>query len=377
MKKILFYLIILLVHHSYAYSQLYINCYTTGDTINDQIIMNATNFSLDKEFTRDGIKLVSFSVVGNFNGTVKIEKNKSPFDTKITPEMKNTFKQIPAGKYISIEDILIEKNGENRYITKHLFYKSKTVLKKCSQSEITKTKFKAKILGGKNQNVPIKNQRIILKDTLNNELKVVVTDQFGDFYFDDITTNVSYTLEFETTTENKNETFFLAKNNGEIINPFKKNNKKISYNLSKNELKQINSGESVDLDLKIKKFQSSNQSEITIFENLIYESNSDELGESSKSKFDKIVNAMQENKSLKLCIESHTDSKGQDDANFILSNKRAEVVKNYLISKGINKERLNSKGFGEKNILNRCKNNVECSELEHELNRRTEFKFSK
>jgi outer membrane protein OmpA-like peptidoglycan-associated protein len=83
------------------------------------------------------------------------------------------------------------------------------------------------------------------------------------------------------------------------------------------------------------------------------------------------------NPALKLAIESHTDAKGEDSYNLTLSTKRSQTVVNYLISKGIATSRLSAKGFGETQIKNRCKNGVDCSELEHELNRRTEFKFTK
>jgi len=49
----------------------------------------------------------------------------------------------------------------------------------------------------------------------------------------------------------------------------------------------------------------------------------------------------------------------------------------YLISKGITKKRLVAKGYGETKLLNHCKNGVECSEEEHQVNRRTEFMILK
>jgi outer membrane protein OmpA-like peptidoglycan-associated protein len=47
----------------------------------------------------------------------------------------------------------------------------------------------------------------------------------------------------------------------------------------------------------------------------------------------------------------------------------------YLVKQGIDKSRLKAVGYGEKMILNRCKNGVKCSEAEHAVNRRTEFKL--
>jgi len=75
----------------------------------------------------------------------------------------------------------------------------------------------------------------------------------------------------------------------------------------------------------------------------------------------------------KVEIRSHTDSRAPDDYNDILSEKRAQSTRNWLISKGIDASRLTAKGFGERRLLNRCSNDVECSKEEHQLNRRSEF----
>jgi len=56
---------------------------------------------------------------------------------------------------------------------------------------------------------------------------------------------------------------------------------------------------------------------------------------------------MNENPTLKLKIEGHTDNAGNDDANMKLSEDRAEAVKTYLVSKGISADRITAEGFGE------------------------------
>ena len=73
-------------------------------------------------------------------------------------------------------------------------------------------------------------------------------------------------------------------------------------------------------------------------------------------------------------IASHTDSRSDDAFNMALSQRRAESVVNYLVSKGIKRNRLVAKGFGETKLVNRCANGVECTEEEHAKNRRTEFR---
>lgn len=90
-----------------------------------------------------------------------------------------------------------------------------------------------------------------------------------------------------------------------------------------------------------------------------------------------LIKLLQDHPRMKIELRTHTDSRGDDAYNMKLSQKRSEAVVNYLISKGIDKHRLVAKGYGETRLLNGCKNGVECSEEEHQVNRRTEFKILK
>ena len=74
---------------------------------------------------------------------------------------------------------------------------------------------------------------------------------------------------------------------------------------------------------------------------------------------------------------SHTDARGTEAYNNVLSDRRAMAAVDYLIYKGIESERLTWKGYGELVPLNKCVNKVKCSDDEHQLNRRTEFKVTK
>jgi outer membrane protein OmpA-like peptidoglycan-associated protein len=90
----------------------------------------------------------------------------------------------------------------------------------------------------------------------------------------------------------------------------------------------------------------------------------------------KTIETLQKNPTLLLEVQSHTDATASDDYNMDLSQKRANTVVDYIVSKGIDKKRLTAKGFGESQILNRCANGVDCSDEEHGQNRRTVFKLS-
>lgn len=87
----------------------------------------------------------------------------------------------------------------------------------------------------------------------------------------------------------------------------------------------------------------------------------------------KIISAMEENPKMVVKIRSHTDSRGNDNYNLILSDKRARSTADYIVSRGIERDRISGEGFGEKELLNDCGNGADCTEEEHQLNRRSEF----
>ncbi len=109
--------------------------------------------------------------------------------------------------------------------------------------------------------------------------------------------------------------------------------------------------------------------------NIYYEYDKYELKEESKSIIQPIVQLMKDNTQIKIEISAHTDSRGSDSYNITLSQKRAKSVADYIVAQGIDAGRLSSLGYGEYRLLNKCKNEVPCSDAEHELNRRTEFKI--
>ena len=89
---------------------------------------------------------------------------------------------------------------------------------------------------------------------------------------------------------------------------------------------------------------------------------------------DKVVVLMNKYPEMVIRLESHTDSRANDAYNMVLSNNRAKSTYKYIISKGIDASRITKyEGFGESQLVNKCSNNVKCSEAEHQLNTKTEF----
>jgi peptidoglycan-associated lipoprotein len=88
-----------------------------------------------------------------------------------------------------------------------------------------------------------------------------------------------------------------------------------------------------------------------------------------------LVELMEQYPDMIIELSSHTDSQGDAAYNQKLSQRRADSTKKWLMNEGIGANRLKTVGYGEKVLLNQCKNGVKCSDDEHRLNRRTEFKI--
>lgn len=108
-------------------------------------------------------------------------------------------------------------------------------------------------------------------------------------------------------------------------------------------------------------------------ENIYYEFDRWEIIKEATKALDKIIGVMKDNPSFVIELSSHTDSRGSGSYNQTLSEKRAESAVQYIIKEGIDAQRLVAKGYGESKLLNECDQAADCSEEQHQENRRTEF----
>jgi len=106
---------------------------------------------------------------------------------------------------------------------------------------------------------------------------------------------------------------------------------------------------------------------------IYFDFNKYNIRQDSEIEVEKVIAAMEKYPSLKIQVNSHTDSRGPAAYNLWLSQKRAEATINYMISKGISTDRLASEGYGETKLINNCYDGVKCSSEKHDLNRRSEF----
>ncbi|MBX2842222.1 MAG: OmpA family protein [Flammeovirgaceae bacterium] len=102
------------------------------------------------------------------------------------------------------------------------------------------------------------------------------------------------------------------------------------------------------------------------------------LTDTQKEVLDNLLNIIKDNPGIHFELSCHSDSRGNDEYNMVLTQKRAEEAVRYLIEQGkIERERLAAVGYGEFFLINDCKNGIKCSSKKHEENRRMELKVMK
>ena len=109
--------------------------------------------------------------------------------------------------------------------------------------------------------------------------------------------------------------------------------------------------------------------------NLYYDFKEENFREESLPDLKKLLRTLQENLEIHIEIASHTDARGGAEFNLEFSQRRADRVVQWLIEQGVARERLVARGYGESKPINNCSDDVPCTEAEHQLNRRTEFRI--
>jgi outer membrane protein OmpA-like peptidoglycan-associated protein len=87
----------------------------------------------------------------------------------------------------------------------------------------------------------------------------------------------------------------------------------------------------------------------------------------------KILEVMKQYPAMEIDVRSHTDSRQTKIYNLVLSDKRVKATIKWLVANGIEAKRLTGKGYGESQLVNKCADDIPCTEQEHQANRRSEF----
>ncbi len=133
---------------------------------------------------------------------------------------------------------------------------------------------------------------------------------------------------------------------------------------------EVEDGINVSLELAPEKIKNK---KILNIDPIYFDLNKSNIRPDAAKELDKVVDLMKKNLDIIVESRSHTDARGKDGSNLSLSDRRAKSTVEYIISRGIDTDRISGKGFGETELLNECSNFVKCSKAQHQMNRRTEF----
>ena len=114
---------------------------------------------------------------------------------------------------------------------------------------------------------------------------------------------------------------------------------------------------------------------IIVLDDIFYDFNKSSIRSGEAKDLKALARLMQQYSSMEIELGAHTDSRGTDEYNLTLSLKRAESARRFLIEQGISAHRIKAFGYGETYLRNSCDDSIECSEEEHQYNRRTEVKI--
>jgi outer membrane protein OmpA-like peptidoglycan-associated protein len=195
-------------------------------------------------------------------------------------------------------------------------------------------------------NTPIPGAEIRIKDEISKEILYVTTDEKGNYEF--------------------------------FVNP----NRDYSYTVTKNDkvsplkLFNTNSGNVPKLDLHVPDLPVPLiEGAVIGLSNIYYNFNDATLRPDARQDLDALVQLLKTYPTMDIEIGSHTDSRGSIEYNHELSQRRAESVVLYLQAKGVPAKQLIAKGYGESALRNKCNDGSTCTEPEHQVNRRVEFKI--
>ncbi len=227
---------------------------------------------------------------------------------------------------------------------------------------------------------PITNAKLKIKEEGNTlEPQLVITSEKGKFNFKNLKGDKNYLFEADENDPALSgvKRIYIADSKGRIYKVLDKNGEG-KFNFKFLETDKAAMGEFVVDDpwLQVLEMKNKTKQELTIIENIYYGSGDFKLDAAGLTILDKVITVLNTNQKLIIELSSHTDSKSSDAFNLALSKKRAQFAVDYLIGKGISKTRLKAVGYGETKLLNKCGNDVDCTDEEHKINRRTEFKIN-
>jgi len=310
-------------------------------------------FFSKKEIQKPSLKpMVKITVLDKYTSTplpyvsvsIKDDKNNIVFQGMTDPNGVLMVEELPADNY-RVQGILNEVTTTIATIVKEEFSKElieKTILH--NDPRFTLSGIVTNALTDK----PVAGVKVTCENTVLNKASSKITAADGKFFF-----QLEQASDFRV--------------NGELQGW-----------LSSEEITATTKGldRSKDLYVKIKlNMQQPEPGRVIRLKKIFYDYDKCDIKPMAAKELDRLVKLMNDFPDMKIELSSHTDCRGSDSYNQKLSQCRADAAVNYILGKGISKSRITAVGYGETRLVNGCSNGVNCTEAQHQENRRTEFQI--
>ena len=194
--------------------------------------------------------------------------------------------------------------------------------------------------------------------------EVAYTTDAGKFQFENLSPQAQYTFQLD---ENNQNLRIVIVDGDERIEVPMEGGAGVYERVKEQDAIRINNENGTPIVIR--------SNDLFVIENIYFAFDKADLNLAAKYQLDLLAEIMRENPGIYIELTSHTDSRGEADYNLELSDIRAQNSMKYLLSKNIPMQRMTAKGMGETVLLNDCKDNEECDEEDHALNRRTEIRI--
>jgi outer membrane protein OmpA-like peptidoglycan-associated protein len=208
------------------------------------------------------------------------------------------------------------------------------------------------LVQNKNTLAPLPGAKVTLFDKNNQVIAEMYAEDDASYSFE-IEKNSQYKLRATHKLYSPHEVPFTTDNEG---------------NINKNILLQLELYQDTEENIVVE----NNKTQIKIAP-IYFDFNKWNIRKDAALELNNVVAILKKYPEMEIEIGAHTDCRGTEKYNLILSNKRANSVKNYLTSQGIETERVKFVGYGESQPLNNCTKPGMCEESEYDINRRCEF----
>ncbi|MGZ4040438.1 MAG: OmpA family protein [Bacteroidia bacterium] len=315
--------------------------------------------------------------------------------TKINPGENFTIraegiskKMLSAGNKVTVTNKENKDEGnftaaEEKFVFRTLASDTKFLTEMKVPDEDLKVDLQGKIYDSDKGGKVVSSLKIKYVDENGNVLASATTDAEGKFKFKGLAYDAVYLLNItvDDGQMKDGQRLFLTDEKGNVVKEItREDNKNFVFEIQPSDEKQVayiyyDDPWLVVFNNVVDKV--SGVKEIVINEKVYFNSNDATLLPEAKDKLNQVIAVMEHVPDLVIELGSHSDSKGSDEYNMALSERRAKSATDYIISQGISPNRITAKGYGETKLLNRCGNGVECTEEEHAQNRRLEFRINR